>query len=134
KAIRRLYARCPPRTAVICFDEWGPLELKPRGRDGLGGAGQAAAHAATYRRLQGVRHFLGFYDVHRDCLGGIFRRRKCIPDLLAAFRRLRCCYPRRRLFVVQDHLPHTSTIIRASCPAWPACASRRTSRRPTPRG
>jgi hypothetical protein len=59
---------------------------------------------ATYRRLQGVRHFLGFYDVHADCLGGVFRPRKRIVDLLAALRRLRRCYPRRRLVVVMDNL------------------------------
>jgi hypothetical protein len=59
---------------------------------------------ATYRRLHGVRHFLGFYDVHTDCLGGVFRPRKRIVDLLAAFRRLRRCYPRRRLVAVMDNL------------------------------
>jgi hypothetical protein len=59
---------------------------------------------ATYRRLQGIEHFLGFYDVHADCLGGVFRRRKRITDLLEAFTRLRRCYPRRRLVVVLDNL------------------------------
>lgn len=33
-----------------------------------------------------------------DCLGGIFRRQKRLPDLFDAFRRLRACYPRQRLF------------------------------------
>jgi hypothetical protein len=59
---------------------------------------------ATYRRLHGVEHFLGFYDVHADVVGGVFRPRKRIPDVLAAFTRLRRCYPRRRLFVVLDNL------------------------------
>ncbi len=59
---------------------------------------------ATYRRLHGVEHFLGFYDVHRRCLGGVFRRRKRIVDLVDAFHRLRRCYPRRRLFVIMDNL------------------------------
>jgi hypothetical protein len=48
---------------------------------------------ATYRRLQGVRHFLGFYDVHRDCLGGVFRRRKRISDLLAGSITIRAAVP-----------------------------------------
>jgi hypothetical protein len=64
KAIRRLYTRCPPRTAVICFDEWGPLELKPLGGTAWAARGKPRRMRATYRRLQGVRHFLGFYDVH----------------------------------------------------------------------
>jgi len=89
---------------VICFDEWGPLELKPLGGTAWAASGTPRRMRATYRRLQGVRHFLGFYDVRRDCLAGIFRRRKRIPDVLEALRRLRRCYPRRRLIVVLDNL------------------------------
>jgi transposase len=63
---------------------------------------------ATYRRLQGTEHFLGFYDVHRDCLDGIFSPRKRIEDLVPAFVRLRRCYPNQRLYVILDnlHLTH----------------------------
>jgi len=59
---------------------------------------------ATYRRLQGTEQFLGFYDVHADCLDGIFRKRKRLPDLFDAFRRLRRCYPGKKLLVVMDNL------------------------------
>lgn len=62
---------------------------------------------ATYRRLQGTEHFLGFYDVHRDCLDGIFSKRKRIEDLTQAFVQLRRCYPNQRLFVVLDNLRRT---------------------------
>jgi hypothetical protein len=62
---------------------------------------------ATYRRLHGTEHFLGFYDVHADCLGGLFRQRKRLPELCEAFRRLRRCYPRKRLFVILDNLRNT---------------------------
>jgi hypothetical protein len=62
---------------------------------------------ATYRRLKGTEQFLGFFDVHRDCLNGIFRKHKRLPDLFDAFRRLRACYPRKRLFVVMDNLHQT---------------------------
>jgi len=62
---------------------------------------------ATYRRLKGTEQFLGFYDVHRDCLSGIFRKRKRLPDLFDAFRHLRACYSRKRLFVVMDNLHQT---------------------------
>lgn len=61
---------------------------------------------ATYRRLQGVEHFLGFYDVHADCFAGVFTKRKRVVELRAAFRRLRACYPRRRLYVILDNLPN----------------------------
>lgn len=62
---------------------------------------------ATYRRLKGTEQFLGFYDVHSDCLSGVFRKHKRLPDLFDAFRRLRACYPRKRLFVVMDNLRRT---------------------------
>lgn len=60
---------------------------------------------ATYNRYHGVEYFLGFYDVHDDCLSGQFVKRKRVVELRAAFRRLRACYPRRRLYVVLDNLP-----------------------------
>jgi len=62
---------------------------------------------ATYRRLKGTEQFLGFYDVHADCLSGLFRKRKRLPELGEAFRRLRRCYPRKRLFVIMDNLHNT---------------------------
>ena len=40
-------------------------------------------------------------------LSGIFRKHKRLPDLFDAFRRLRVCYPRKRLFVVMDNLHQT---------------------------
>jgi hypothetical protein len=62
---------------------------------------------ATYRRLKGTEQGLGFYDVHHDCLSGIFRKHKRLPDLFDAFCHLRACYPRKRLFVVMDNLHQT---------------------------
>ena len=69
----------------MCFDEWGPLDLKPIG--GLAWARQKRPWRmrATYRRLQGTEPFLGFYDVHADCLSGLFRRRKTVLNISKAF-------------------------------------------------
>lgn len=61
---------------------------------------------ATYRRLQGIEYFLGFYDVHADCLSGRFAKRKRVVELEATFRQLRASYPGRRLYVILDNLPH----------------------------
>jgi hypothetical protein len=76
----------------VCFDEWGPLELRR-----IGGVAWARKTKPLRRRghlspSQGEQ-FLGFYDVHRDCLSGVFRKHKRLPDLFDAFRRLRACYP-----------------------------------------
>jgi hypothetical protein len=61
---------------------------------------------ATYHRTQGVEYFLGFYDVHADCFAGVFAKRKRVVELRAAFRLLRTCYPRTRLYVILDNLPN----------------------------
>lgn len=59
---------------------------------------------ATYHRHGGTETFLGFFDVHADVLAGVFRKRKRIREIEEAFRRLRACYPHRRLYVILDNL------------------------------
>lgn len=59
---------------------------------------------ATYTRPHGTEVFLGFYDVHADCLNGLFRKRKRVREISEAFLRLRRCYRRRRLYVIMDNL------------------------------
>ena len=57
---------------------------------------------ATYRRLKGTEQFLGLYDVHGDCLEGVFRKGKTVVDICEAFACLRKCYPLKRLFVIVE--------------------------------
>ena len=88
----------------MCFDEWGPLELRPIGGVAWARRKRPVRQRATYRRLHGTEQFLGFYDVHSDCLEGLFSKHKRVVDIGQAFERLRKCYPRKRLFVVLDNL------------------------------
>ena len=67
-------------------------------------SGRPIRMRATYHRPHGVEHFLAFYDVHGDYLNGIFRSRRGVEEVSAAFRELRKCYPRKRLYVVLDNL------------------------------
>lgn len=81
----------------------------PFGSEAVGGIAWARQKRpwrsrASYRRLKGTEQFLGFYDVHADCLSGLFRRRKTVSNISKAFCSLRLCYPRKRLFVVLDNL------------------------------
>ena len=91
---------------MICFDEFGPLELRPQGGVVWAKRGEPSRVRATYHRVGGTRTLLAFYDVHAGALGGIFRRRKRVREVAEAFQRLRACYPRWRLFVVLDNLRH----------------------------
>ncbi len=59
---------------------------------------------ATYSHKLGIEMFLGFYDVHEDVLAGVFQKHRGIREVSEAFRRLRACYPHRRLFVIIDGL------------------------------
>ena len=64
----------------MCFDEWGPLEIRPIGGVAWAKRGQPARMRATYRRLQGTEQFFGFYDVHADCLDGVFASASACPN------------------------------------------------------
>jgi len=66
--------------------------------------GRPVRMRATYHRPHGIEHFLAFYDVHADYLNGIFRSRRGVAEVSEAFRELRRCYPRKRLYVVLDNL------------------------------
>jgi len=111
--ILELYFKCPKNGAVICFDEWGPLEIKPIHGQHWARRKHPDRLRATYRRLQGTEQFLGFYDVHADCLAGTIHKRKRIIDVLTAFKRLRKAYSSRtRLYVIMDNLPlHKSNVL-----------------------
>jgi transposase len=83
------------------------LELKPVHGQHWARIQQPRRLRATYHRLSGTEQFLGFFDVHRDCLAGTIHKRKRVPDLLTAFQRLRTAYPQgMRLYVIMDNLPH----------------------------
>ena len=88
----------------MCFDEWGPLEVRPMGGVAWAQKGRPVRMRATYHRPHGIEHFLSFYDVHADYLNGIFRPRRGVAEVVDAFCKLRKCYPRKRLHVVLDNL------------------------------
>lgn len=89
---------------MLCFDEWGPLEVRPVGGTAWAKSKRPLRMRATYHRPHGIEYFLGFYDVHGDYLNGLFRPRRGIEEVSDAFRRLRRCFPRRPLYVVLDNL------------------------------
>lgn len=111
--ILRLYNKAPANSSIICYDEWGPLELKPIHGYHWAAKCKPQRARATYTRKSGTEQMLAFYDVHHDCLAGTIHKRKRIPDVLAAFKRLRKVYPRKRkLYVIMDNLPlHKSRLL-----------------------
>jgi transposase len=55
---------------LVCFEECGPISLKPHPGRGWFVQGRPARQRATYKRTQGVRKLLGAYDVGADRLWG----------------------------------------------------------------
>jgi transposase len=105
---------------IICFDEFGPLNLQPH--PGTQWAPVAAGpgdpdrprrrrRRATYTRPSGVRHLLAGYDLARDRLYAHVVRRKSRTEFLAFCRYLRSLYPAQvRLGLVLDNFsPHLTT-------------------------
>jgi len=105
RRIRRLYKNPPPDGRVICVDEFGPLNLQPRGGRCLIGPGKhVERHRATYHRRGGVRHMFGAYDLKTDRLFGVFTREKNWVEFLSFLRWLRRRYRNRvMLYIVLDN-------------------------------
>ena len=102
---------------TICFDEFGPLEIRPQPGRSWRPAGRPDRQPATYRRTQGVRHWLAFYDVHADKLWGYARPRKRSREVLDVLKRLRWRYPiDQRIHLILDNFsPHKTAEVRLWC-------------------
>jgi transposase len=104
---------------VICYDEFGPLNLQPHPgrhwaeRDTLGAprSGPRRRRRATYLRPHGVRHLLAAYDLSTDKLYGHVKTKKGRSEFLAFMRYVRSLHPPQlRIAIVLDNFsPHLST-------------------------
>ena len=107
-------------TVVICFDEFGPLNLQPH--PGMQWAPVATSERrqsqprrrrrrATYTRPNGVRHLMAGYDLSTDRLYGHVTTKKGRTEFLAFMRYLRTLHPPNvRIAIVLDNFsPHLST-------------------------
>jgi transposase len=91
---------------VVCFDECGPISLKPHAGSGWFPAGRPARQRATYHRHRGTRKLLGAYDVGADRLWGrVVSRRVTGAVVLEFLRDIRRRYPADvTVYIVMDNL------------------------------
>ena len=91
-------------SVIICFDEFGPLNLVPHpGRQWAGVTpwrrcgrpSSKTAPAGDVYRSQGVRHLLAAYDLSADKLYGHVKPKKGRTEFLAFLRYLRSLHPAR---------------------------------------
>lgn len=118
-------------TVVMCFDEFGPLNLQPHpGHQwapvaaGTGSQTQPRRRRrrATYKRPHGVRHLMAGYDLSTDRLYGHVVKRKGRTEFLAFCRYLRSLHPPQvRIAIVLDNFsPHLSTATDDRVGEWAA--------------
>lgn len=104
----------PPNSHVVCYDEFGPIELRPQHGTTWERRTSPDRLPATYTRTHGVRHLLAFYDVQEDFLWGYFRPRKRGQEVLDVLKRVRRRYPlEEKLYIILDNFsPHKRKEIR----------------------
>jgi transposase len=91
---------------VVCFDECGPISLKPHPGRGWFATGRPGRQRATYHRHHGVRKLLGAYDVGADVLWGQVEDRRVTGEVVLEFLQdIRRRYPADvTVYIVMDNL------------------------------
>ena len=111
-----LYDQPPSDGRVLCFDEFGPLNLQPRSGKGWFRHGRPARLRATYTRTAGVRQMLAALDLTSGQIIYRIHRRKRWQEFLAFLKHLRKRYPDERLYIVLDNFsPHRRGEVRDWC-------------------
>ena len=115
--IRRYVNQPAENGPTVCFDEFGPLEIRPQAGQGWMHSNRPQRLPATYTRHHGVRHWLAFYDVHQKKLWGYVRPRKRHQETLGALRLLRRRYPsNQRIHLILDNFsPHRKDRVQQFC-------------------
>jgi len=88
---------------VLCFDEFGPIEVKPY--HGENWRQRADRIPANYTRDKGVRNLLAVLDLKTNKMYAHVRKRKTKTDVRTFLRYIRSLYPlNERLYIVMDNL------------------------------
>ena len=105
KRIKRLYKKAPKNCVVVCFDEFGPVEVRPQAGSTWAPKKRPIRRRATYTRKHGIRHFFAAYDVHGDELWMESKTRKRAVEVLEFLATIRARYPMDiRIKLVMDNL------------------------------
>ena len=101
--------------AVICLDEFGPLNLQPQpGGKAWAPRAKPRRIRATYKRPHGIRHLLCALDVADDVLTAQLTERKGRPEFLDLCAQVRSRYPAatRIALVLDNFSPHKGADVR----------------------
>ena len=101
----------------MCFDEFGPVEVRPQSGSSWAPRARPRRHRATYTRRHGVRYYFAAYDVHGGELWMEQKRRKRAVEVLEFLAVIRARYPtEQRIHLVMDNLStHATREVRSYC-------------------
>lgn len=101
-----LYRSPPENGRVLCFDEFGPLEVKPVSGASWRPKGKPDRLPATYHRDQGVQHLFAAYDLKENKLYGHVKQRKRWQEFMQFLRYLRSRYDEKLYLILDNFSPH----------------------------
>lgn len=99
---------------MVCYDEFGPIELRPQHGQTWARQRHPDRLPATYTRRLGTQQLLAFYDLRRDRMWGYLRPHKRWADFLRVLKKMRNRYPvKERIYLVLDNFaPHRRAEVR----------------------
>jgi transposase len=105
------------RERTFCFDEFGPLAIKPEGGSCWAPVSKPQRLRANYHKLHGTRQFYACFSVGQDRLWGVIEERKSARATLRAIQSIRAALDdAKMIFVILDNLNHhKSRIVRDWC-------------------
>jgi len=89
---------------VICFDEFGPLEVRPQSGENWGIKPDRIP--ATYTRKQGVRYLLSALDLKTNKIYGHIKRRKTWKEVLQFLKYLRSLFDGKVYIIIDNFSSH----------------------------
>lgn len=109
-----LYDQPPADGRVVCADEFGPLNPRPRPGRTWRPIGVPARLRATCNRYGGVRHMLAALDLNSGKMIYRIRERKRWREFLSFLKVLRARWPGEKLYLIIDNFsPHKHPDVRS---------------------
>ena len=114
RRITRLYRHPPSDGRVMCFDEFGPLNIQPVAGSCYAKKKHPQRLPATYHRTHGVRHMLAVLDLAANKIYYRIRKRKRRIECFEFMKLIRGLVPRdEKIYLILDNYsPHIHKDIR----------------------
>jgi hypothetical protein len=102
KVILWLYHNLSEDIRVLCYDEFGPLEIRPQLGENWGISPDRVP--ANYSRKHGVRYLLSILDLKDDKLYGHIKKRKRWYEFLTFLKYIRSLF-KEKIYIILDNSP-----------------------------